>query len=211
MSLKFVGQSAALIGAFWVASAPAPAQTAPNGVLACRGIADDTARLACFDRESAQLAATASSATGSPTPNATAASVATASARGASRGASPGATPAAAPGMSPNTSASGATPPSLDPQQTFGLSTAEISAREVSAGARPREASSMTAHIARLAQGANGRFVFTLDNQQVWQELLAAGDLDSKPGDGVVISRGALGSYWMKAQSGRGAKVTRLR
>ena len=55
MSLKFVGQSAALICAFSLASAAAPAQTATHGVLACRSIADDTARLACFDRESAQL------------------------------------------------------------------------------------------------------------------------------------------------------------
>jgi hypothetical protein len=166
-------------------------------VLACRGIADDTARLACFDRESAWLAQSGAALS----PGVAAAEGSAARAASAPSGAD-----------SPNSPGHRATTAtaSLDPQQSFGLSTAEISAREVAAGERPREAASITAHIARLYTGANGRVVFTLDNHQVWQELLAAGDLDSQPGESVVISRGMLGSYWMKAQSGRGAKVTRL-
>ena len=190
-SAPFFAACCAWACALCAASVPAAAQSTSSGVLACRGITDDTARLACFDRESARLAASPTSASTKTLPAAQTGSHATADA-------SAPAPPAAS-------------TPSLDPQQTFGLSTAQISDREVAAGARPREAVSITAHVARIAQGSNGRFIFTLDNQQVWQELLAAGDLDSKSGDSVVISRGMLGSYWMKAQSGRGCKVTRLR
>ena len=177
--------------------AAAPASAA--GVLACRDIADNTARLACFDRESTKLAGTLAS-TGAAAP-------------GVSSAAPVGGSPnAAAPGATAGNPAGPATAAlTLDPQQTFGLSSAEISARQVAAGQRPRDTNSITAHIARMTQAANARFTFVLDNQQVWQQLLAEGDLDSKPGDTVVISRALLGSYWMKAQSGRGCKVTRLR
>lgn len=189
-----------------VALAVTPSQAATPasaaGVLACRDIADNTARLACFDRESTKLAGTLAS-TGASAPGVSSA----ASVGGAPNAAAPAAKAAATAGPA----TSGAAAPTLDPQQTFGLSSAEISARQVAAGERPRDASSITAHIARMTQAANARFVFVLDNQQVWQQLLAEGDLDSKPGDTVVISRALLGSYWMKAQSGRGCKVTRLR
>jgi hypothetical protein len=177
--------------------AAVPASAA--GVLACRDIADNTARLACFDRESTRLAGTLAST------GATASGVSSA----APVGSAPNATAPGTPAGSPATSVAAA--PTLDPQQTFGLSSAEISSRQVAAGQRPRDANSITAHIARMTQAANARFVFVLDNQQVWQQLLAEGDLDSKPGDTVVISRALLGSYWMKAQSGRGCKVRRLR
>jgi hypothetical protein len=193
MILRFAWRAAAGCGLIWTLSVGSSAAqaAAASDVLACRSIADDTARLACFDRESARLAASPASA---------ASTKSSAAPQTGSPPATVGAPAPAAPAA-----------PSLDPQQTFGLSTAQISDREVAAGARPREAASVTAHITRFASGANGRYIFTLDNQQVWQELLAAGDLDSKPGDTVVISRAVLGSYWMKAQSGRGCKVTRLR
>jgi hypothetical protein len=53
--------------------------------------------------------------------------------------------------------------------------------------------------------------VFTLDNDQVWRQLAAEGDLLAKEGDAVTVSRGLLGSYWLQLKSGRGCKVTRLR
>ena len=53
--------------------------------------------------------------------------------------------------------------------------------------------------------------VFTLDNDQVWRQLNAEGDLLAKPGDVVTVSRGFLGSFWLQLANGRGCKVTRLR
>jgi hypothetical protein len=162
------------------------ATAAVSDVLACRGIADNAARLACFDRESARIASTSTPAANTLQPT-----------DSQSRSTAVTQTPSAA--------------LVLDPQHTFGLSSAELSTREVAVGARPHEVSSITAHITGLTTAANGRVVFTLDDDQVWEQLLSEGDLNAIPGETVQISRGAFGSYWLKAQSGRGCKVRRLR
>lgn len=164
-----------------VACATGPVLAAPSfsGILGCRGITDAAARLACFDRESAQVAAETSSPPSQTPPT----------------------TPSAAEAV-----------PSLDPKHTFGLSSAEVSAREEAAGKRPHPVESITAHIARFSGSGNARMVFRLDNDQVWEQLLSEGDLNASPGDEVEISRGVLGSYWLKDKAtGRGCKVRRLR
>jgi hypothetical protein len=155
-------------------------------LLACRGIDDAAARLACFDREAAALA----SAAVAHAPSAPVAS--------------PPAAPApAAPAV--------ATAPVPDAKQQFGLPERAVAAQEVAAGTRPAEAKKIEAHVSRFAPGPDGRLVFTLDNDQVWRQLLSEGDLLMNPGDAVTISRGFLGSYWLQASNGRGCKVTRLR
>jgi hypothetical protein len=189
----------ACVAAFFASCAPgAVAAASVSDVLACRGIADNAVRLACFDRESERLAPASASAATVPQSAGVQASSTAAAAQ----------TP---PVAAANTPAAAAAAPALDPQRTFGLSSAELSAREVAAGQRPREVASITAHIRRLDTAANGRVIFTLDDDQVWQQLLAEGGLDAKPGEAVEISRGLFGSYWLKAQSGRGCKVRRLR
>jgi hypothetical protein len=85
-----------------------------------------------------------------------------------------------------------------------------IATKEVAAGVRAPDVTNIEAHIASLSLAANGRVVFTLDNGQVWRQLLTEGDLLAKPGDPVTISRALLGSYWLKLQSGRGCKVSRV-
>jgi hypothetical protein len=63
-----------------------------------------------------------------------------------------------------------------------------------------------------LGHDPDGRAILSLDNGQVWEQLVADGtDLYTKPGDSVRISRGWLGSYWLEAPSHHGCKVTRLR
>jgi hypothetical protein len=79
------------------------------------------------------------------------------------------------------------------------------------AGTRAADASNIAAHIAALSLAGNGRSVFTLDNGQIWLQLLTEGDLLLKAGDTVKISRAAFNSYWLQTQSGRGCKVTRIR
>lgn len=98
----------------------------------------------------------------------------------------------------------------MDPKQSFGLPEGVVAAEEVAAGARPPEATTISAHITGLSLTPSGRATFTLDNGQVWREVESGGDLLAKLGDSVSISRGALRSYWMQLKSGRGCKVTRI-
>jgi hypothetical protein len=173
---------------------PSRASESPAGLRACRDIADAAARLACFDREAAALGPSTKAA-------------------GAAQSAA--AAPAAAPIVAATPSAAAPTAahpaPVLDPQQQFGLPERAVAANEIAAGTRAADASKVEAHIVRLAGEADGRMVFTLDNDQVWRQLIAEGDLLAKPGDAVTISRGWLGSYWLQLKSKRGCKVTRLR
>ena len=98
----------------------------------------------------------------------------------------------------------------LTPEQQFGLPERKVVEKEVAAGTRSADASKIEAHLARIAVGADGRAVFTLDNDQVWRQLQPEGDLMAKGGDAVTISRGLLGSYWLALSSKRGCKVNRV-
>lgn len=154
----------------------APARAADlDTLLACRKIPAGAARLACFDRESAALAA----------------------------GAHASAPPTAAP--------TARNAPGLNPRQTFGLAPMQVVAREAAAERLPRQLDRLSAHIAALGKAPDGRELFTLDNHQVWAQLVPDGDVPAKVGDEVTISRGWLGSYWLSLQSHRGCKVTRIR
>jgi len=91
------------------------------------------------------------------------------------------------------------------------LSAGAIAAKERAAGTRPPETAKIEARITGLQLSASGRVVFTLDNGQVWRQLLVEADMLAKLGDSVTISRGWLDSYWLQLRSGRGCKVTRVR
>ena len=84
--------------------------------------------------------------------------------------------------------------------------------KEVDAGSRPKELSSIDAHIVAVSVAGTGLGLatFTLDNGQVWRQLSAEGDLLAKPGEPVTVSRGVFRSYWLQTKSGRGCKVTRI-
>jgi hypothetical protein len=174
-----------VIGLAWLA--PCQASESIEELLACRHITGAQARLACFDREAAALASSPKAA-GSTVPDAR--------------------TPA-------STAAAASQPPAqpvLDPRQQFGLPERAVAAKEVAAGTRAADATKIEAHLARVAPAADGRMVFTLDNDQVWRQVAAEGELLAQQGDAVTISRGWLGSYWLQLEkSGRGCKVTRLR
>jgi hypothetical protein len=187
-----------VIGLAW--NAPCLASESLVGLLACRDVTDAAARLACFDREVAALAPSLSADGSAPPASTPPASAAPTSAASAS----------AAP-ASTTTAAKAPAHPVLDPQQQFGLPERAVAAQEIAAGRRAAEATKVEAHVARVAPAADGRVVFTLDNDQVWRQLAAEGDLLAKEGDAVTVSRGLLGSYWLQLKSGRGCKVTRLR
>lgn len=179
--------------------APCLAAEPLAGVLACRAIADSTARLACFDRETSVLAASASAAGNDAVaalPAATSATANTANAAAVSGAA------AAPPAVSA---------PPLDPKQSFGLSGSAIAEHEEASGARPAKLAKIEARVVGLSLTGNGRTVFTLDNSQMWRQLESDGDMLARLGDTATISRGLLGSYWLQLKTGRGCKVTRIR
>jgi hypothetical protein len=171
-----------------------------DGILACRRIANRPSRLACFDRESAALGKAArASSREAPEPHAAASEP---------RGALPH---GVVERNGPARSGAPAAAASLDPQQTFGLPAAKILAREEAAERLPRQLDEITARVELVSRAGDGRDVFTLDNHEVWAQLVPDDDLYVKPGDVVKISRAALGSYWLAVQSRRGGcKVTRL-
>jgi hypothetical protein len=111
----------------------------------------------------------------------------------------------------PATVAQAPAAPVLNPEQKFGMSEGAISAREVAAGTRAVDLARIESHITALSASADAPIVFTLDNGQVWKQLKHGDEMLAKIGDGVTISRGLLGSYWLQLQSGRGCKVTRVR
>jgi hypothetical protein len=90
------------------------------------------------------------------------------------------------------------------------LSEGVVAKKEVDSGTRPKELSSIDAHIVAVSVAGAGLTTFTLDNGQVWRQLSAEGDLLAKPGDPVTVSRGVFRSYWLQTKSGRGCKVTRI-
>jgi hypothetical protein len=201
-----------LLAAFlWSVPCLAAEPLAP--LLACRALADSAARLACFDRESATLA-------GAPTAATATAGVAAAAApsgAGPSAPKTPAASPEAsapAPTSAPAAASGGGQAAvasiAASSKENFGLSAAAVSQKEVAVGTRPAELSSIDAHIVAVAATGTGFATFTLDNGQVWREIAPEGDLLSKPGDGVTVSRGMFHSYWLQNKNGRGCKVTRI-
>jgi hypothetical protein len=164
-------------------------------LLACRALADATARLACFDRESARLGAISPAPPGAPAapPQATVAA------------------PASAPAAPPLAAVATPAPPAPpDAKENFGLPYVAVAKKEVAAGVRAPDVTKIDAHITRVSLAGVGQATFTLDNGQVWRQLLSEGDLLAKPGDLVTVSRGVFNSYWLQLKSGRGCKVTRI-
>jgi hypothetical protein len=86
----------------------------------------------------------------------------------------------------------------------------DVAAAEVAAGVRAPEVKKIQAAIVAIGFAPNGHLLFTLDNGQVWRQLVVEGELLAKVGDSVTISRGLFGSFWLQAPSGRGCKVNRV-
>jgi len=165
--------------AFWPASAAA-ASTAE--ILTCIEVADSTARLSCFDRQAAALAAAQS--------------------KGNSDAAAPMAgTVNALPAVK-----------KLTPEQKIGLTRDKVDAMEAPPGAAPEPPlQDFTAVIKSVSRDANQRQVFELDNGQVWHQSERKVDFSVKPGQTVHITRAALGSFWLSPNPHVATRVARVR
>jgi hypothetical protein len=69
----------------------------------------------------------------------------------------------------------------------------------------------LEARVTAVTERAQGQLVIELDNSQVWLQTDLDARLGVRPGVLVRIRPGVLGSFFLKPESGSGARVKRLR
>jgi hypothetical protein len=91
----------------------------------------------------------------------------------------------------------------------FGLTT-DIARKRDPAGERQADDTVLPGKIVALRRAAQGQFIFTLDNQQVWIQTEAEPNKQFAVGDVVHIEHGAMGSLWLAASEARKTRVKRI-
>jgi hypothetical protein len=148
-------------------------------------MADDRARLACYDSIFGRPAATAPRvAPAAAVPEAGAVAVPTAAA------------PTAAAAANAETD--------------FGLTEAAKRARQPEESAE-RLPESISGTVARVARQPAGEFVVTLENGQVWTQLQVDARARVAVGDTVVIKKAALGSHLLVTANRYATRVRRVK
>ena len=182
-----------LAGAAVAQPADAPQQEGPAAlgeVYACAGIADDAARLACFDAAVAGLRAAQEAGDILAVDREAVAQV--------------------------EREAFGLSLPSLP---RFALGRGGQDDRVDSASAAPGEQrdaetgqlDAVTFTLSALRARNDGRTVFTMDNGQRWEQVTAERVRSLRPGDAVSIRRASLGSYMLtKVDGGAAYRVRRV-
>lgn len=154
-----------------------------DGPLAsCVDIADDAARLACYDRIAGRPVSAPAPAAPAP---------ATVPARSV-------APPAAVAAVEPA--------PTKDPVAEFGLSQQAVKQRNPEGWVE-----SITGTVLGVTQNASDRYVVELDNGQVWAQSETNSYPTLKIGDSVSIRRGAVGSFVLTGPRSVSWRVRRLR
>lgn len=168
-------------------------------IRACAEMADDTRRLACFDREADVLSDTGEEVRAATEP--TSAVVAETAAGEEVRAATEatqnvvGETAVRAAADSNSVDEFGMTPELVrsKPEMEVETELREISAKAVKVTRRPR-----------------GELTITLDNGQTWTEKDAEYGFRVKVGDTVVIKKGNMGGYRMVGRGRRSSQVRRI-
>lgn len=91
----------------------------------------------------------------------------------------------------------------------FGL-TADIARKRDPVVEHQADDAVLPGKIIALRQGPRGEWIFTLDNQQVWDQAEAEPSKRFGIGEAVHIELGAMGSWWLAADKGRKTRVKRL-
>ena len=174
-------------------------ESVPAWMEACRGIADDTTRLSCYDSIPLRPADPAGAppvepATVEPAPLAEA---------------------PAAPANDGVEAAGAAEPPTERRgflRRVFGRDR-EVSREQARESARQSEAlDPIEGRVTEVVEVGYGRRRITLDDGQVWAETETRSRARYAVGDTVVISRGAFGSFNLVSErTGHRVKVRRLR
>jgi hypothetical protein len=169
-----------------------PAALAAGDPRSCVAIADDAARLACYDR------ALGRSAGPKPAQGAATAPAAPATAAAAAATATAGAAVVAAPTVK-------------DPVKDFGLTEEAKQAKDPAKAAEAAAApESITGRVVSLRWRKYGEFVVTLDNAQVWAQTEPMPSAVVKVGDTVTIKKALFGSYTLVTAGRSGTKVRRI-
>jgi hypothetical protein len=76
---------------------------------------------------------------------------------------------------------------------------------------QPTAAGPLVATITRLVPRSGHLYYFELDNGQVWGQTESKADLLVRPHEGVTISPGALGGFFLMTQGRQSIRVYRVR
>ena len=180
--MPHIRKAIALIAALVLGHAWAAAGPAPAGIESCGSVTDDKERLACFDRELALL-------------------------KGRKQTAAPASATAPASPGSPVVARSTPPPAELTPEQAMGLTPAKI--LQIQGGTSATKLNKLTVKIEGVSTNSSGREVFRLDNGQVWSQVEPDPNFTVQGGDTVVITRGALDSFFMSANAHMNTRVRR--
>jgi hypothetical protein len=161
-----------------------------SGAVSCASVADDRARLACYD---AIFRATASSGAEPVSAAAAATAAASVTAPGVATGA--GAVAPAAAVAKPS------------PEAGFGMTAAQ---REQKEARSPASVDSITSRIVEVKLRAYGRVTIRLENGQVWDQVESLSGQRFVAGDEVTIRKASLGSYLAKGPRSGLVRVRRV-
>lgn len=116
-----------------------------------------------------------------------------------------------APPSAPAAPAAPAVLPPVSKEQAFGAERIPDKTNPAVA-AQPQEAESITAKLTAISQVTIDRYTFTLDNGQVWTQVVARSIANAKPGKAVKIEKGIVGSFTMTIDGVTGIiKVRRVK
>jgi len=165
---------------------PVFGQGVPQSIVDCASLRKDSSRLACFDREIAELTASAQSA---------------APARAVP---APTATPAPVVVSSPPSNA-------ISKEDEFGAS--GNLPRKRSDEKKPADTPLQELHgtVANVKTKPYGELILELDNGQVWEQPEKKSTFLVKVGEGVVIRQHKLGSFFLTTDAGAVTRVRRIR
>lgn len=167
-------------------SAPVLAQDLPPEVLECAAIKKDSNRLACFDREIARHKPASAGVASAQVPPAQAV---------------------------PPAPVVATTPPKMatTKEDEFGVSGQLARKRKEAQQETDAPLAELQAAVVKVRSKPYGEQVFELDNGQVWEESEKKYALIIKAGQRVRITQGAMGSYFLVADSGATTRVRRVR
>ena len=178
------------------AAALAGADAERDALEACRNIADDTRRLACYDGIPPRAAAaveTVDSPVARTTPDAP-----------------PPPAPRPAHDIATVTDATGED--SNVVQRSLGRLRSLFGRETPEPMEKPPELQSITGQVVKIVKLARGNHSLTLEDGQVWRENEVKPRARYRVGDAVVIARGAFGAYNLSSErTGHRVKVRRIR
>lgn len=177
-----------------LATGPASAADGIRAELdACRSLADDAGRLACYDRMAGRILA--QPAAPEPAP------VAAASAAVA---------PAAAAPAAATTAAATAAAPAPGSADNFGRERVLAAEEAKRQEQQTREIGELSATVTDIDTRMDGLMTITLDNGQVWRQTRPDSMFRLKTGDRIQIQPGAMKSFILSGPSKRSTRVSRV-